>query len=196
MCLKFEMRHQLLKRIAKATNFKGLGYSVAHHMDMHAAIGLAHGKHLDFNRIRLDATLEEKCCYGQNPIIDQLFLSGALPRTNEAHVTWGRALLLSTAKSLPKGSWMLVTHTGNKQHYLLEVLTYFQILDVIFLHGQPYPSSLLVKDQLYSSWSIPRVNLDSPQMQPQSIPVNQLRNINQLHRFSPMHDALVYFTQR
>ena len=44
-CLKFEMRHQLIKKIARGCNFKNVEHTVAHNFDMHTALDLKEGRY-------------------------------------------------------------------------------------------------------------------------------------------------------
>ena len=132
--------------------------------------------------LRMDVASEELVAPGTSHVIDALFMAGSLPHAPTA-VVWGSVLHISAALSVSPGVWVLLT-INDGCTYLAQVMTFFSIHDVIFLHAQPYPFADVSLDQKYTSWKITTAQLKSPVLQEASVPLENIVEITRVHRFS------------
>ena len=154
---------QLVKRIARNSNFNSLVCTVATHMDMVTALDFKGGTHLNFNHIHLgQGEHNELCSFGSNSIVDTLFKDGTLPPISVVQVTWSSVLYLSASTTLASDAWVLLEIDGST--FLARIHKFFQVqpAGVIFFHHQPYPLNLLTVDPLYSSYTMPLATLEAP----------------------------------
>lgn len=195
--LKFEMRHQLLKRIAKASNYVSLVHTVVYTMDMNTALCLSSGEHLLFNQVSVVAGPSEICVAGSNDIIDQLYASGVLHPSQAVAITWGVAVNLSRERQVYRGSWAIFTFAaegeGNDVSYLVKICTFFTISGIIMVNYQPIPFKELARDDLRCAWSLLSSAIQQPTLPPVSTAIQNLQGLKVLQNYAV--DDVLYFEE-
>ena len=126
--LKYEMRHQRIKRDAQDGNFKAVDYTICRQDGMRLALDLAEGRNLEAVRSHLEPELMETCKKGDDQYIDLLYDSGLLPAGASIDVVWSSTLHVTETVSICTNSWVLAA-AADLPSCLCQPFAFFSVPD-------------------------------------------------------------------